>query len=80
VRGTLIALPLEGIIDLGAEKGRLAKDIAKLSAEMEKIDAKLANADFIARAPAEVVDENRERREDCAARVAKLSTALQNLS
>jgi valyl-tRNA synthetase len=40
------------------------------------VDAKLANADFLARAPEEVVEENRERREAANARIAKMEAAL----
>ncbi len=60
VRKTLAALPLQGIIDLEAEKTRLAKEIAKLTGDAGKIEAKLNNADFVARAPEEIVEENRE--------------------
>ncbi|GAJ28837.1 valine--tRNA ligase [Acidomonas methanolica] len=57
---TLI-LPLEGLIDLDAERERLAKEIARLDGEIEKARRKLDNPDFVARAKPEVVEENRER-------------------
>jgi valyl-tRNA synthetase len=79
VRGTLAALPLEGIIDFAAEKARLAKEIDKLKGEAKKIEAKLGNADFVARAPEEVVDENRERLAESEARREKLQAALEKL-
>lgn len=79
VRGAVAALPLEGVVDIDAEKNRLAKEIAKLESEIGKIDAKLANKDFLARAPEEVVDEQRERREECLSRKGKLSDALARL-
>ena len=47
VRKTLAALPLQGIVDIAAEKARLAKEIAKLTGEAGKIEAKLNNADFV---------------------------------
>ena len=72
---TLI-LPLAGIIDLDQERARLAKEIARLEGEIAKVDKKLANADFVARAPEEVVEENRDRREEAAAAVDKLRAAL----
>ncbi len=80
VRGALVALPLEGIIDIGAERARLTKEIGKLDGEVKKIDAKLGNADFVARAPEEVVEENRERREDSLSRIEKMKAALERLS
>ncbi|PSC05819.1 valine--tRNA ligase [Alsobacter soli] len=80
VRGEVAALPLAGVVDIGAEKQRLGKEIAKLEADVAKIDAKLGNADFVARAPEEVVEEQRERRDDAAERIAKMREALQRLS
>ncbi|WP_020175677.1 valine--tRNA ligase [Methyloferula stellata] len=75
VRGTIAALPLQGVIDFAAEKVRLTKEIEKLKGEAAKIEAKLGNADFVARAPEEVVDENRDRLAEIAARIEKLSAA-----
>ena len=79
IRGEVAALPLEGVIDLDAERARLAKEIQKLDGEVAKIDAKLGNADFIKRAPEEVVEEQRERREEALARKAKMEEALSRL-
>jgi valyl-tRNA synthetase len=79
VRKTVCALPLEGIIDLQAENARLAKEIAKLSSEAAKLEAKLNNADFIARAPEEIVEENRERLVEALSRRDKLNAALARL-
>ncbi|WP_342152576.1 valine--tRNA ligase [Methylorubrum sp. SB2] len=80
VRGSVAALPLEGIVDLAAEVARLQKEGGKARAEIAKLDGKLNNADFIARAPEEVVDEQRERRDAEAARLAKIEEALARLS
>ena len=48
-------------------------------AEIAKIDAKLANTDFVAKAPEEVVEENRERREEALMRISKMKAALERL-
>jgi valyl-tRNA synthetase len=80
VRKTLAALPLHGIVDLEAEKSRLAKEIAKLTGDAGKIEAKLNNADFVARAPEEVVEENRERLAEAFSRVEKLEAARARFS
>lgn len=79
VHGEVAALPLAGIVDIAAETLRLSKEITKLKGEVAKIDAKLGNADFLARAPEEVVDEQRDRREDAEARIAKMAEALERL-
>lgn len=79
IRGEVAALPLEGVIDLDAERARLAKEIQKLDVDVGKIDAKLGNADFIKRAPEEVVEEQRERREEALTRKAKMEEALGRL-
>jgi valyl-tRNA synthetase len=79
VRGETAALPLKGVIDLAAERARLQKEIAKVEADIKRVDAKLGNADFIARAPEEVVDGEREKREEAQARKGKLVEALERL-
>ena len=73
------ALPLAGVIDMAAERTRLAREIAKVSAEIQKVDAKLANSSFVAKAPPEVVEENRERRAAFEATLAKLQAALKRV-
>jgi valyl-tRNA synthetase len=79
VRGEVAALPLEGIVDIPAEKARLQKEIGREEGEVKKVDAKLGNADFLKRAPEEVVEEQRDRRETSLARIGKLREALARL-
>ena len=74
-----LVIPLGEIIDLAAERGRLAKEVAKLEGEIAKVDKKLTNADFVARAPEEVVAEQRERREEWSASLERLREALRRL-
>jgi len=76
---TTVALPLAGVIDMGAERIRLAREIEKCKAEIKKIDAKLANQNFVAKAPPEVVEENRERRADFEATMKRLQAALKRV-
>jgi len=68
VSGMKILIPMSGLIDKTAEIARLTKEIAKLCQEAERGVAKLSNANFTGRAPAEVVEKER-------ARVAELQTA-----
>jgi len=49
------------LIDLTAEKARLAKEIARIEGEIKKCEGKLGNANFVANAPAEVVAQERQR-------------------
>jgi valyl-tRNA synthetase len=80
VRGALAALPLEGVIDLAAEAKRLDKEIEKNATEVKKLDAKLANPGFLAKAEEEVIDEHRERREAALAQIEKLKAARARLA
>ena len=79
VRGEVAALPLKGVIDLAAEKARLDKEMAKADADIKRVDAKLGNDKFVANAPEEVVEEEREKREEAVARRAKIVEALERL-
>jgi valyl-tRNA synthetase len=79
VRGEVAALPLKGVIDLVAEGARLQKEMAKVDADIKRVDAKLGNPDFIARAPREILDLERERREEAETRRAKINEALERL-
>lgn len=54
-------LPLEGLIDVAAERERLAKEIAKVDDELAKVRAKLANPAFTEKVPAAVLDEHKQR-------------------
>jgi valyl-tRNA synthetase len=79
VRGEVAALPLKGLIDFSAEKIRLEKEVAKADADIKRVDAKLANEKFVANAPDEIVEEEKEKREAAVARKAKLLEALERV-
>ena len=79
VRDQVVALPLGGIVDLAAERARLDKEIEKVRLEIAKVEAKLGNEDFLARAPDEVIAEHEERREAFQDRLAKLTHARERL-
>jgi valyl-tRNA synthetase len=63
VEGIEIFLPLEGLIDLDAERERLEKKRAELEKGLNNVDKKLSNEKFVSRAPADVVEQEKERRE-----------------
>jgi valyl-tRNA synthetase len=79
VRNETFALPLFGVIDIAAERARLAKELAKADADIARVDAKLGNANFVARAPEEVVEEEKEKRAEAVARKGKIDEALDRL-
>jgi valyl-tRNA synthetase len=67
-----LLIPLAGLIDLGAERQRLAKEIARLEGEIRKCEGKLGNANFVANAPPAVVEQEQQR-------IAEFSTTLSSL-
>jgi valyl-tRNA synthetase len=75
-----IVLPLVGLIDIPAERQRLEKERNKAQLEAEKVTRKLENADFVSRAPEEIVAENRERLAGYRSEVARLEAALQRIA
>jgi valyl-tRNA synthetase len=79
IRGEVAALPLKGVIDLGAERTRLEKEIGKADGDIKRVDAKLGNEKFVANAPEEIVEEEKEKREAALARKTKLQEALERL-
>ena len=59
------ALPLGDVIDFTKERQRLEKELKRMESELARFDAKLGNADFVARAPQDVIAEQKERRRSC---------------
>ena len=73
-------LAVEGVVDLAKERARLSKELEKAEGEIKRIDAKLANKDFVARAPEDVIDEQREKRSEYEAQKAKVAEAIKRLT
>ncbi len=67
---------LAGVVDLAAERQRLAREIKKVEGEIAFVEAKLARREFVERAPAEVVERERERLEEQRRLRAKLRESL----
>ena len=69
-------LPLEGLVDLEAEKNRLKKELEKIEAEITKVEQKLANPSFTQKVPATVLEEHKKRLVDWQAKREHVRSAL----
>jgi valyl-tRNA synthetase len=76
----VVALPLGDVIDFARERARLEKDLKKAEGEIARFDAKLGNEQFVAKAPEEVLTEQREKRAEAAALAARLTEAIARLA
>jgi valyl-tRNA synthetase len=75
-----VYMPLEGLIDVEAERARISKEIERVSQEVKKCEGKLGNASFVDRAPAEVVEQEKARLEDWRQKLAQLGEMLAALA
>jgi len=77
---SVVALPLGDVIDFAKERARLEKDLKKTQDEIARFDAKLSNEQFVAKAPEEVLAEQREKRAEAAALAVRLTDAIGRLA
>ncbi|TDU70870.1 valyl-tRNA synthetase [Prosthecobacter fusiformis] len=74
-----IYLPLDGLIDVEAERARITKELDKANAELQKVCAKLADENFTAKVPQKVLDEHQQRKADWKEKKAKLEEMMSAL-
>ena len=74
-----IYMPLGGIVDIEAERERIGKGLEKLSLDIEKIEARLADARFLEKAPPDVVERERERFSEMGERMKRMKKILEDL-
>jgi valyl-tRNA synthetase len=79
VEGATVFLDLAGAIDFGKERARLEKEAKDAVGELEKIERKLGNEQFLAKAKPEVIDEQRERQGEAHAALVRIKAALARL-
>jgi len=79
VEGGTFGLPLEGVIDIAAERDRLEKTCGKAEKELGGIDGRLRNAKFVASAPEDVVSEAREKADVLREEIGRLRAAIAQL-
>ncbi|RAH98255.1 valine--tRNA ligase [Acuticoccus sediminis] len=79
VGDVVVCLPLAGLVDLAAERARLAKELKRLQQDISKIDGRLSNPKFLEKADAETIEEQREKRAEAESRLEKLTAAIGRL-
>jgi valyl-tRNA synthetase len=75
-----VMVPLAGLIDIAAEQARINKEVERIRGEIERIDKKLSNESFVAKAPSEVVDKERASAVEFAATLETLSEQMEQLA
>ena len=80
IKGAEVYVPLEGVLDLAEERGRLQKEITKTSQDIEMFAKKLSNKSFVEKAPKAVVEKDTARLEELRSMREKLELSLKMLS
>ncbi len=75
-----IFMPLKGLIDIEKEKGRLEKEIVKVTSELKKVEAKLSSENFVSKAPEEVIQKEKGKLEEYTDILSKLQESLLKLN
>ena len=79
VNGAKVYLPLKGLIDVDKELARLQKEVDGAERELKRVEGKLSNAGFLAKAPAEVVEREKTKKTEITARLEGLKERLETL-
>jgi valyl-tRNA synthetase len=80
VEGQEVFVPLKGLIDIEVERGRLEKEIVRLEGQLKSVDAKLNNVNFADKAPAEIIQKEKDKRENFLQTLQKLRANLEQLT
>jgi valyl-tRNA synthetase len=79
ISGADLFVPLAELIDIDAEKERIAKDLSQVESDLERTRKNLANESFLSHAPAEVVEKERGKEQEFLAKAARLRANLTSL-
>ncbi|QDP40754.1 valine--tRNA ligase [Radiobacillus deserti] len=79
VTGAALYLPLEGLIDVGKEIERLEKELEKWTKEVERVEKKLSNQGFVQKAPAKVVEEEKQKQQEYMEKQSRVQARLAEL-
>jgi len=79
IKDAEIFVPLEGLIDLEQERMRLEKEISRVTRLLEKTNKKLSNEDFLKRAPGDIIEKEKAKREEYRKMVEKLNKNLEGI-
>ena len=77
--GGLFLIPLKGVVDFEAERARLTKEISAVQGRIKGYEAKLTNENFVARAPQNIVDEQKQRLSEAKEELTKLTEAFERI-
>jgi valyl-tRNA synthetase len=80
VQGQELFIPLEGLIDIGVERARLEKEISRLEGQLNSVRAKLENPNFAGKAPADVIEKEKDKQKNFQETINKLKTSLEQLT
>jgi len=80
IKDAEIFIPLSGLIDLEQERFRLEKELSKVTAFLDKTNKKLSNDDFLKRAPKNIIEKEKAKREDYQRMVGKLAKNLEEVT
>jgi len=80
IKGMDVYVPLEGIIDIERERGRLKKEIVELEKFLKRTEKRLSEKDFLEKAPPEVIEKTRENKERLGNKYSKLVENLKRIS
>jgi valyl-tRNA synthetase len=79
VRGIEVYLPVAGLVNVGEERGRLLKEVERVTSDQARVLGKLGNREFVAKAKEEIVEKERRKAEELEEKIKTLKRSLERL-